>query len=72
MFSVVAGNRNLSAFRLAHEQYPQQPEFCEFKSTGANTAPEPYSAEELCALEDPAYMLDFSFRASVPSSALLS
>ena len=44
MFMAVAGNAHHSAFWQAHEQFPQRPEFCDFKEyTGANSAPVPYT-----------------------------
>ena len=52
MFMAVAGNIHHSAFWQAHEQFPQQPEFCDFKEpTGANSATVPYTVAELQDLE---------------------
>ena len=52
MFTTVAGVDYMSAFWQAHEQFPQRPEFCDFKpSTGANNAPVPYTVAELTEME---------------------
>ena len=52
MFMTVAGNVHHSAFWQAHEQFPQRPEFFDFKeSTGANSAPAPCTVAELQDLE---------------------
>ena len=46
MFATVAGVVHQSAFWQAHEQFPQRPEFCDFKpSTGGNSAPVPYTVQ---------------------------
>ena len=48
MFMTVAGVVHHSAFWQAHEQFPQRPEFCDFKeSTGSNSAPVPFTVQEL-------------------------
>ena len=52
MFVYNAGVRTLSAFWQAHEQYPQQPEFCDFEFINENTEPRPYSVPELVERED--------------------
>ena len=52
MFMTVGGVDHKSAFWQAHEQFPQLPEFCDFKvSTGANHAPIPYTVKELIDME---------------------